>query len=305
MRRISGGMVQHLGRRDFMRLSALGAAPQSFLCARHTGGASCIVIWQSGGCSHLDTFDMKPEAPARYRGEFKPIPTNVPGIHICEHLPLTAKQMDKVAILRSMRSSETNHERAAKRLATGFPRSEAFPTRAAAGFERSSVRERYGRTDLGRRCLEARRMVERGARFVAVPARRLSWDTHADAFRTMRDILLPEFDRAFSALLEDLHDRGMLETTLVVAMGEFGRTPKINRNGGRDHHAGAWSVCLAGAGIPGGSVLGATDVTGTEVVDSPVEPQELLRTIRTIVGAGPEPPAATLAAGRVVGELFA
>jgi hypothetical protein len=300
-------MVQHLGRRDFIRLGAFGAAPQSFLRARRTGGASCILIWQSGGCSHLDTFDMKPHAPAGYRGEFKPIPTNVPGIHICEHLPLTARQMDKFTILRSIRASETNHERAANRFISGLPRPKTFQMVPAAdrGLQRSSVRERYGHTELGRWCLEARRMVERGAPFVTVPARRFSWDTHAAGFRTMRDVLLPEFDRAFSALLEDLHERGMLETTLVVAMGEFGRTPKINRAGGRDHHSRAWSVCLAGAGIPGGRVLGATDANGTDVVDLPVEPPDLLRTIQTILGAGPAEAPANVAGGRVIEEIFA
>ena len=114
--------------------------------------------------------------------------------------------------------------------------------------------------------------------------------------------LLPEFDRAFSALLEDLQDRGMLDTTLVAAMGEFGRTPKVNPQGGRDHHSQAQSVCLAGAGIPGGRILGATDALGREVVDLPVEPRDLLHTLRTMLDfEAPE----TVARGRMVRELLA
>ena len=103
----------------------------------------------------------------------------------------------------------------------------------------------------------------------------------------MKKVLLPEFDRGFAALLQDLHDRGMLDTTLVIAMGEFGRTPKVNEAAGRDHHSKAWSIALAGAGIPGGRVLGATDATATEVTDFPVEPEDLLYTIYRILGVDP------------------
>ncbi len=265
-------------RRDFLRLGSfagiglgLDAAPSA---------ASCILLWQSGGLSHLDTFDMKPDAPAGIRGEFRAIPTNVPGIRICEHLPRTARIADKLTILRSMCSGETNHERAGLRLASaGMP-----PLIHVA------------EADM------ARRMVERGARFVSVGKGLADYDTHSDNFRRLKDELLPAFDRAFSMLITDLDDRGLLSTTLVVAMTEFGRTPRINALGGRDHHSRAWSVVLAGAGLPGGRVLGATDRTGTEVTDLPVSPEDLLRTICSILKIQPE---ADRMAGRVVAPVLA
>jgi uncharacterized protein (DUF1501 family) len=153
--------------------------------------------------------------------------------------------------------------------------------------EPEALRERYGRTPVGQGCLLARRLVESGVRFVTVAKGWLNYDTHGDNFNTMQKVLLPEFDRAFAALLEDLDQRGMLDTTLVIANGEFGRTPKVNSDAGRDHHCKAWSVVFAGAGITGGRILGATDKTGTEVTDLPVEPEDLLYTIYSILGVDP------------------
>jgi hypothetical protein len=155
------------------------------------------------------------------------------------------------------------------------------------GAEKESLRERYGRTPVGQGALLARRLVESGVRFVTVAKGWLNYDTHGDNFNTMKKALLPEFDRAFAGLLEDLHERGMLDTTLVIAMGEFGRTPKVNEAAGRDHHSKAWSIALAGAGIPGGRVLGATDKDGVQVTDLPVEPEDLLFTIYTLFGIDP------------------
>jgi hypothetical protein len=390
------------GRRDFMKIGSLGALGVTLdgVLRASTNNPrkdiSCILVWQSGGCGHQDTFDMKPDAPREYRGEFKPIPTNVPGMQICEHLPFTAKQADKYTILRSMRSKENNHERAINYLLTGYlplPTIEfpslgsviskelgpkkglppyvaipnTFPSYGA-GFlgaaynpfisgnpnvsgyrvrdltlpvdvdwgrvgdrtwllkqmdarfraaesspefgaldsfsqraydlmssptakkafdieqEDAQLRDRYGRTPVGQGCLLARRLVEAGVRFVTVAKGWLNYDTHGDNFNIMRKVLLPEFDRAFAALLEDLHQRGMLDTTLVIANGEFGRTPKVNDAAGRDHHNKAWSVVFAGAGIAGGRVLGATDKTATEVTELPVEPEDLLYTIYKILG---------------------
>ncbi len=390
------------GRRDFLRIGSLGALGVSLDGVLRAGAKrdiSCILLWQSGGCGHLDTFDLKPDAPIEIRGEFKPIPTNVPGIQICEHLPFTAKQADKFTILRSMKSRENNHERAINYLLTGYlplptlefpsmgsviskelgPKNglppyvavpNTFPsygggylggaynpfiagdpnvsgyqvrdltlpadvdwTRVAnrnfllkqmdakfraiesstdmaamdsfyqkaydllkspaarmafdIGAEKESLRERYGRTPVGQGALLARRLVESGVRFVTVAKGWLNYDTHGDNFNIMKKALLPEFDRAFAGLLEDLHDRGMLDTTLVIAMGEFGRTPKVNAAAGRDHHSKAWSIALAGAGIPGGRVLGATDQNGVQVTDLPVEPEDLLFTIYTMLGVDP------------------
>jgi Protein of unknown function (DUF1501) len=390
------------GRRDFLRIGSLGALGISLDGVLRAGAKrdiSCILLWQSGGCGHLDTFDLKPDAPKEIRGEFKPISTNVPGIQICEHLPFTARQADKFTILRSMKSRENNHERAINYLLTGYlplPTLEfpsmgsviskelgsknglppyvavpnTFPSYGAgylggsynpfiagdpnvSGYqardltlpadvdwtrvsnrnfllkqmdakfraieastdmaamdsfyqkaydllkspaarkafdiaaEPESLRERYGRTPVGQGALLARRLVESGVRFVTVAKGWLNYDTHGDNFNTMKKALLPEFDRAFAGLLEDLHDRGMLDTTLVIAMGEFGRTPKVNDAAGRDHHSKAWSIALAGAGIPGGRVLGATDSNGVQVTDLPVEPEDLLFSIYTLFGVDP------------------
>jgi hypothetical protein len=387
------------GRRDFIRIGSLGALGINLAGVLRAGAkkdVSCIVLWQSGGPAHQDTWDLKPDAPIEFRGEFKPIPTNVPGIRICEHLPYTAKQADKFTILRSMHSRENNHERAINYLLTGYlplstlefpsmgsviskelgPKNglppyvavpNTFPSYGAgylggeynpfiagdpnaAGYkvrdltlpadvdwarvgnrrwlldkmdakyraldanadfdaldsfqqraydlmrspaakkafdieaEPAALRERYGRTPVGQGALLARRLVEGGVRFVTVAKGWLNYDTHGDNFNTMKKVLLPEFDRAFAALLEDLHQRGMLDSTLVIAMGEFGRTPMVNKDAGRDHHNKAWSIVLAGAGIPGGRVLGATDKTATEVTDLPVQPEDLLHSIYSILG---------------------
>ena len=420
------------GRRDFLRLGSLGALGLNlpgFLRAASVSkpkrDVSVILVWQSGGCGHQDTFDMKPDAPADYRGEFKPIPTNVPGIQVCEHLPRMAKIADKYTILRSLNSRENNHERAINYLLTGYlplptiefpsmgstvskelgPKNgmppyvtvpntfpsygagflggehnpfiagdanvagykvrdltlpadvdwsrlgnrrwlveqmdkkfravEASPDFAALdGFyqraydlvnspeakkafdiesEPASLREQYGRTPVGQGCLLARRLVEAGVRFVTVAKGWLNYDTHGDNFNTMKKVLLPEFDPAFATLIEDLGQRGMLDSTLVIAMGEFGRTPQVNKDAGRDHHCKAWSAVLAGAGIPGGRVLGATDKTATEVTDLPVSPEDLIHTIYTLVGIDPAKehhtsigrPVKNVNGGRVIPGLLA
>ena len=390
------------GRRDLMRIGSLGALGLTMDKAMRAASnssrkdVSCILVWQSGGCGHMDTFDMKPDAPKEYRGEFKPISTSVPGIQICEHLPHTAKQADKYTILRSLKSRENNHERAINYLLTGYlplstlefpsigsvvskelgPKNglppyvavpNTFPSYGAGylggeynpfiagdpnitGYkvrdltlpvdvdwervndrrfllkqmdakfkaidtrgdfdamdafqqkaydlmrspaakkafdiqsEPEKTRELYGRTPVGQGCLLARRLVESGVRFVTVAKGWLNYDTHGDNFNIMKKALLPEFDRAFAALLQDLHGRGMLDSTLVIAMGEFGRTPKVNSDAGRDHHNKAWSLAIAGAGISGGRVLGATDAKGVEVTDLPVEPEDLLYTIYSVLG---------------------
>jgi uncharacterized protein (DUF1501 family) len=248
--------MMETSRREFLQMTA-GAA-----CARAATGRAhaCIVVWLGGGMSHLDTFDMKPEAPREIRGEFREIATRVPGLRIAEHLPRTARIADKLTILRSMHGAGTHHERAAGHLwsALGTP-------------ERTAI-------------ADARAAVERGARLVIANSTDRAWDTHTDGFGQLRERLLPEFDRAFPALVTDLDERGLLTTTLVVAMSEFGRTPRINALGGRDHHAGAWSIVLAGAGLPGGRVLGRTDRTGTEVTELPVTPRDLAGAIRALLG---------------------
>jgi Protein of unknown function (DUF1501) len=390
------------GRRDFMRIGSLGALGISLEGVLRAGARkdiSCILVWQSGGCGHQDTWDMKPDAPREFRGEFNPIPTNVPGIQICEHLPLTAKQADKYTILRSLHSKENNHERAINYLLTGYlPLSTLeFPSMGAViskelgpknglppyvavpntfpsygggylggefnpfiagdpnkpGYhvrdltlptdvdwqrvanrrwlleqmdakyraidantdfdaidsfheraytlmsspaakeafnveaESPSLRERYGRTPVGQGCLLARRLVEAGVRFVTVAKGWLNYDTHGDNFNIMKKVLLPEFDRAFATLVEDLHERGLLKTTLVIALGEFGRTPKVNKDAGRDHWSNAMSVLFAGGGTPGGRVVGATDKRGYAAVERVLAPENFASTVYAKLGIDP------------------
>jgi len=394
------------GRRDLLRIGSLGALGinlpgylRAAATAKPNKELSVILVWQSGGCGQQDTFDMKPDAPKEYRGEFNPIPSNVPGIQVCEHLPRTARVMDKVTLLRSVKSRENNHERAINYLLTGYlplatiefpsigsviskelgPRNglppyvavpNTFPSygagylggehnpfisgdanvtgykvrdltlpadvdwtrvgnrryllnemdkrfraveaspdfKALDGFyhraydllsspvakkafdiesEPQKLRERYGRTPVGQGCLLARRLVESGVRFVTVAKGWLNYDTHGDNFNTMKKVLLPEFDPAFATLVEDLSQRGRLDSTLVIAMGEFGRTPKVNNDAGRDHHNKAWTVAFAGGGLTGGRVIGSTDSTATEITSTPAEPEDLMFTLYTMLGIDP------------------
>jgi len=158
------------------------------------------------------------------------------------------------------------------------------------GEEPNETRDRYGRNAVGQSCLLARRLVERGVSFVTVNDRGagpVAWDTHQQNFPTIKNTLAPPIDQGLSALLSDLAERGMLDTTLVVMMGEFGRTPKINNMAGRDHHGRANSLILAGAGTPGGLVLGKTDAQGDSPVDRPITPADLAATIFTKLGINP------------------
>ena len=125
-------------------------------------------------------------------------------------------------------------------------------------------------------------------RFVTVNAARAIWDTHADNFNRCKDVLLPEFDAAFATLMEDMHQRGLLGSTLVVVSGEFGRTPKVNPNAGRDHWPSVFSVVLAGAGVQGGQTYGASDAVGGEPKDNPVSMEDLSATIYDRLGIDPD-----------------
>jgi hypothetical protein len=160
--------------------------------------------------------------------------------------------------------------------------------------EKPVVRARYGPRTIGQSCLLARRLVERGVPFVTVL--NTGWDTHDGLVLRLRDGytgakvgvgLVPTFDLAFSALIGELQERGLLEETLVVAMGEFGRTPKLNTRGGRDHWPRVFSVVLAGAGIKGGQVIGSSDRVGESPRDNPVTPADLACTIYTLLGINP------------------
>ncbi|HUQ93480.1 MAG TPA: DUF1501 domain-containing protein [Bryobacteraceae bacterium] len=150
--------------------------------------------------------------------------------------------------------------------------------------EPARLRDRYGRTPMGQGCLLARRLVEAGARFVTVSTGFNQWDTHQKNFTALKDQLVPPFDMAFSALLSDLADRGLLDSTLVIATGEFGRTPKVNANAGRDHWAKLWSCAVAGAGIRGGQIYGASDAIASEVRDNPVTVEDFIATVYERLG---------------------
>jgi uncharacterized protein (DUF1501 family) len=148
--------------------------------------------------------------------------------------------------------------------------------------EPTKVRDMYGRNTLGQSCLLARRLIEAGVHFVTVTNG--GWDTHQNNFRSLKERLLPPLDRGYAALLHDLHERGMLESTLVVWFGDFGRTPKVNPSAGRDHWATAGVACMGGGGVKKGEVVGATNALGEFVIDSPVTPQDLAATIYHALG---------------------
>ena len=150
------------------------------------------------------------------------------------------------------------------------------------GREPDKVREMYGRNGVGQSCLLARRLVEAGVQFVTVTTG--GWDTHTNNFKSLKSNLLPPMDRAYAALLRDLSDRGMLDNTLVVWMGDFGRTPKINPSAGRDHWSTAGVVCMGGGGIKTGQVVGSTSALGEFVTDTPVTPQDVAATIYQALG---------------------
>ncbi len=387
-----------LSRRDFMRLSAAGVGGAamsgwlSVLAARAAqSGAkhkACILLYMEGGPSHKDTFDMKPGTANG--GEFKPIPTAVPGVQISEHLPQFAKLTKDAVIVRGMSTSEGAHGRARFFMHTGYREGqgglsypsigaiasaelgkEDFPlpnfvsingrsygsgylgprhqplfvqdpergvenlkapvaqgefnnrvgllqemeqafnreykvdsgtahnttyrravelmkSREAKAFdltdEPAKVREAYGEGKFGQSCLLARRLVETGVPFVEVVQD--GWDTHQNNFERVKN-LSAELDPGMSSLIRDLKDRGMLDDTLIVWMGEFGRTPRINQRGatpGRDHYPRAWTTLLAGAGLKTGQVIGKTDAEGAEVIERKTSALDYLASICKALG---------------------
>jgi Protein of unknown function (DUF1501) len=370
---------------DVVRLRAASAtAPKKDI--------SIIHLWLAGGLSHLDTFDIKPDTDRKYRTPFKSIPSSIPGLHVSEHLPRTAKVMDKVTLIRSMTHKQSAHGAAQTLMLSGHdalptllvpavgsvvyrelgPRNELPPyvvvpqprgNNARAGFlgpkynpfsagdvnvpkysvkdmdlpmgvdwarmegrqsllqlvdsnfhqmdttgtfetldsyyqsafelmrsprakqafdiaqEPEKLRNGYGRTSMGQGALLARRLVEAGVRFVSVGKGENAWDHHGTLFPAYANAFMPELDQCFSALVTDLEQRGMLDSTLVILTGEFGRTAEINVNNGRDHWPNCFSLVLAGAGVPGGQIIGASDKDGMYVKDQPVEVPDLMATI--------------------------
>ena len=409
-------------RRDLLRvggLTALGLGLGDLFCLQRTASAedsttlprrakSCILVWLDGGPSHLETLDLKPDAPKEVRGPLESIATKLPGVRISECLPRTATMLDEVAIVRSMTSPLGEHNFGTHYLMTGYkptpvleyptfgavlshvhpqpgvlPPGIAIPSFRVGGgrltgggylpsetrpfslgsdpaksdfkvrdldlykgidldrlnrrrqfitalddFSRSAdsapstdpdlerayrlvtsadaktafnlhdeprdIRQRYGNKSIGQCCLLARRLVERGVSFVTVNNR--GWDTHNDLYTRLKEGytgartpvgLVPSLDLALSALIEDLKGRGLLDETLIVVMGEFGRTPKLNTTGGRDHWPRVFSVALAGGGVRGGQVIGSSDSVGEGPKDRPVTPSDLAATIYWRFGIDP------------------
>ncbi len=339
------------------------------LTSRRRSANHCIMLLLVGGPSHLDTWDMKPDAISSVRGPFRPISSNVSGIQVSEIFPRMAKLADKFALVRSVHSrTRALHNLGCQEIQTGrvvrgmeFPHCGSIVSRfrhrngmpghvvlsssvpdtdaslllgQSAGFmgkkyapriipdlsprrlthvgevpgeprtrcfgqaldlerEPLRIRERYGHHEFGRACLLARRLVERGVTFVTVnmvgsESGVDSWDIHGSLpfskIGCYRDRIGPMFDNAYSALLEDLHSRGLLANTLVLAVGEFGRTPRLNSGGGRDHWTGCWTAVFAGGGVRGGQVIGSSDAIGAEPRDRPVGPAQIVATVYHALG---------------------
>ena len=217
---------------------------------------------------------------------------------------------------RTPRSLQTAGYQSTRRRAMTLSRSASNGGLLDLDAENAALRDVYGRHRFGQSLLLARRLVERGTSFVAVHFNYMTkcdgWDTHSNNFDACKDELLPLLDQGLSALLDDLADRGMLDDTLVVTMGEFGRTPKINANAGRDHWGPCGSVVFAGGGIPGGRVVGASDKIGSEPTDLAVAPPDVVATIYHTLGIDPHGTMPDqfgrpipLSDGRVIAELLA
>jgi len=310
-----------LSRRDLLRLGA-AAAGACTLPRQNPGRAdSVILLWLDGGPSALETFDPRPEAPSPLRPPVPAIPTTVPGLRVSAALPRMARRMHRLVLLRAVSHTEHSHERACHLLLTGrnlehgraapslleltarrFRSAGQAPAAAcvgraefACGFAGGPLlspaplvgaapagqRAHFGRTAVGNGCLAALALVRAGARFVAVG--QPGWDAHTEgAAATLRQ-LAQELDRALAALLDGLEEHGLLERTLVVCTGEFGRAPRLNPLGGRDHWPAAGFALLAGAGTPGGRVVGRVGADGWPA-EQPVSPQELTATVCARLG---------------------
>lgn len=431
-----------IARREFLQVGfsgVLGLGLPGLLAAQARGGPSkgraprarsMILVFLTGGLSHIDSFDMKPDAPDGIRGEFRPIDTSVAGLRVCEHLPSLARRADQWAVVRSLSHPNTNHLNATHQILTGHAQPGAFfdkiasrtdyPCYAAAldtirpredglpggvmlptflmegplvwpgqhagflgprhdpwqirqdpnlpdfhvnelalpdGFsverlerrrgwldaieagrdawqakaeaqadadadpiarqraqaytlllsgkvarafeldrEDPRVRDRYGRHMYGQSLLLARRLVQAGVPIVQVNMGRVqTWDTHSANFAKLKDKLLPPTDRGVAALLDDLAAIGLLDETLVVVTGEFGRTPRIgsstgNNNGpdGRDHWSKVFSAVFAGAGVRGGQAIGQSDRNGAYPASRPYTAGDFAATIYRSMGIDPE-----------------
>jgi hypothetical protein len=285
--------VNALRRRDFL---LTGVVPLLGLGSPGAGSTSCILLLLTGGPSHLDTWDMKPDAPSEVRGPFRPIRTNVPGIEISEIFPRMARQAHRYTLIRSVHhTAPPSHNSALETMLTGLP--ESILNRDRERADDVQLRAKYGWNRFGQSCFHARHLIESGVRFVTVSMfdtvfDEMTWDIHGwrpfSPISCYRDVVGPMYDSAYSALLDDLSDRGLLGSTLVVSMGEFGRTPKINPSGGRDHWPHCFTIQMAGGGIRGGQIYGSSDATGAAPRDQPVSPANVVATINKALGIPPD-----------------
>jgi len=334
--------TQH--RRDFLKATAatglsLGIGASAKAAISPTGRAkSVIVLMLTGGPSHIDTWDPKPNAPSEIRGPFGSIPTRIPGTHFSELFPKMAAMADKFSLIRTMNHELAPiHDNGFQLLNTGrrFEAGKEWPWIGSVAEHLTSTGEfdpfrtailPFGQPDFGMakagdcfggmwlrncypgvtswddddatlaECCEfAARSAYSGVKFITINPydtvfNRMTWDCHADggALRTTlddyRNHLAPEFDDSYTFLLDSLMLNGLLDSTLVVAVGEFGRTPRVNRNGGRDHWAKCWTAIVAGGGVQGGRVIGESDAIGSEPKNRPVSCQELVATIYHALG---------------------
>jgi hypothetical protein len=272
-----------------------------------------ITPGQDGAClgPRFDPFvlDDDPNSP-EFRVRDMSLLSSVSQPRFKERLTLldNAQQLSAPLPSDSIKEHDIFHDRATKLLASGKA-ADAFDLTK----EPSKVRERYGRHPWGQSHLLARRLVEAGTRFVTtVNGPSITWDTHKDNFNGLRDRLVPPMEQAYAALLDDLSERGLLESTLVVWMGEFGRTPKINADAGRDHWPGCYSVLLAGGGVRGGQVIGASDATGAAPKERAISPADIHASMFAALGYDPigltfasaDGRPVPLTEGKLIQELF-
>jgi len=277
-----GTLVGWLAQRDgFSR----GVPPYVITPFPHCDSMAYITPGQFGGClgARFDPFVLNADPNAKdFKVRNLALDSSLSADRLGERLGLLHELGEHSASLASPQMAELDifTQQAASILQSGKA-AEAFDLSK----EPDSVRERYGRHSWGQSHLLARRLVEAGTRFVTtVNGPSIRWDTHKDNFNTLKGKLVPPMEQAFAALLDDLDERGLLDTTLVVWMGEFGRTPKINIDAGRDHWPGCYTVLLAGGGIRGGQVIGASDSIGAYPKDRPTTPAEIHATMYAALG---------------------
>ena len=277
-----GTLVGWLAQRDgFSR----GVPPYVITPFPHCDSKAYITPGQFGGClgTRFDPFvlDDDPNA-ANFKVRNLSLDSSLTADRLRERLRLLHDLSAGATPIVSPQTAELDifNQQAVSMLQSGEA-AEAFDLSK----EPDAVRERYGRHSWGQSHLLARRLVEAGTRFVTtVNGPSITWDTHKDNFNALKNRLVPPMDQAYAALLDDLDERGLLDTTLVVWMGEFGRTPKINADAGRDHWPGCYSVLLAGGGIRGGKVIGASDSIGAYPKERPTTPAEIHATIYAALG---------------------